>query len=130
MSRKTVLLGPYPPPYGGVSIYIRTLHEFFKDRGVEFWIFGDEELKVDFCFMKASAGVLRSRRRGAKTTIADCTHFLIEIRGPGPSVALKEGCSFEWIKSYKMIAPFKAQEFNPLGKALFRLACNRSRNSS
>ncbi|MDQ3667290.1 MAG: hypothetical protein M3410_12085 [Acidobacteriota bacterium] len=78
MSRKTVLLGPYPPPYGGVSIYIQTLYEFFKDRSLEFWIFGYEEFKApNIRFMKDKRRELLPlvMRRGANARIADCTHF-------------------------------------------------------
>lgn len=128
MRRKTVLLGPYPPPYGGVSIYIQTLYERFKDRGVEFWIFGDEEVQgSNIHFMKDKRRELLPlvMRRGAHARIADCTHFLIEY----PSllvpvwVALKRLLRFEWIKIMQDGSlPSRYKKFNPLRKALFRLA--------
>jgi glycogen(starch) synthase len=128
MSRKTVLLGPYPPPYGGVSIYIQTLFEFFKDRAVEFWIFGDEEIKgPNVQFMKDKRRELLPLviRRGANARIADCTHFLIEY----PSVlvpvwvALKKLLHFEWIKVMQDGSlPTRYRKFNPVRKELFRLA--------
>lgn len=128
MSRKTVLLGPYPPPYGGVSIYIQTLYEFFKDRAVEFWIFGDEEVKgPNIRFMKDKRRELLPlvMRRGGNSRIADCTHFLIEY----PSilvpvwVALKGLLRFEWIKIMQDGSlPSRYKKFNPFRKALFRLA--------
>jgi hypothetical protein len=31
------LLGPYPPPYGGVATFSSALFEFTKDKGVELW---------------------------------------------------------------------------------------------
>ena len=128
MRRKTVLLGPYPPPYGGVSIYIQTLYEFFKDRAVEFWIFGDEEVKgPNIRFMKDKRRELLPllMRRGANARIADCTHFLIEY----PSVlvpvwvTLKALLRFEWIKIVQDGSlPSRYKKFNPLRRALFRLA--------
>ena len=128
MSRKTVLLGPYPPPYGGVSIYIQTLYEFFKDRAVEFWIFGDEEFNgPNVRFMKDKRRELLPlvMRRGANARIADCTHFLVEY----PSilvpvwVALKGLLRFEWIKVMQDGSlPSRYKKFNPFRKALFRLA--------
>jgi glycogen synthase len=128
MSRKTVLLGPYPPPYGGVSIYIQTLYEFFKDRAVEFWMFGDEEVKgPNIRFMKDKRWELLPlvMRRGANARIADCTHFLIEY----PSimvpvwVALKQLLRFEWIKIMQDGSlPSRYKKFNPIRKELFRLA--------
>lgn len=128
MSRKTVLLGPYPPPYGGVSIYIQTLYEFFKERAVEFWIFGDEEVKgPNIRFMKDKRRELLPllMRRGRSARIADCTHFLIEY----PSVlvpvwvTLKGLLRFEWIKIVQDGSlPSRYKKFNPFRKALFRLA--------
>jgi glycosyltransferase involved in cell wall biosynthesis len=128
MSRKTVLLGPYPPPYGGVSIYIHTLYEFFKDRAIEFWIFGDEELKgPNVHFMKDKRGELLPLliRRGANARIADCTHFLLEY----PSVlvpvwvTLKRLLRFEWIKIMQDGSlPSRYKKFSPVRKALFRLS--------
>lgn len=128
MSRKTVLLGPYPPPYGGVSIYIQTLYGFFKDRAVEFWIFGDEEFKgPNVRFMKDKRRELLPlvMRWGANARIADCTHFLIEY----PSilvpvwVALKGLLRFEWIKIIQDGSlPSRYKKFNPFRKTLFRLA--------
>ncbi|MDQ3666307.1 MAG: glycosyltransferase family 4 protein [Acidobacteriota bacterium] len=128
MRKKIVLLGPYPPPYGGVSIYIQTLYELFKDRAVEFWIFGDEEFKApNIRFMKDKRRQLLPlvMRRGANARIADCTHFFIEY----PSilvpawVVLKRLLRFEWIKVMQDGSlPSRYKKFNPFRKALFRLA--------
>ncbi|MDQ3175522.1 MAG: hypothetical protein M3Q91_17745, partial [Acidobacteriota bacterium] len=128
MSRKIVLLGPYPPPYGGVSIYIQTLYECFKDRAVEFWIFGDEEIKgPNIHYMKDKRRELLPLvvQRGATARIGDCTHFLIEY----PSilvpvwVALKGLLRFEWIKIMQDGSlPSRYKKFNPFRRALFRLA--------
>ncbi len=128
MSRKTVLLGPYPPPYGGVSIYIQTLYEFFKDRAVEFWIFGGEEFKgpnIRFMKDKRREFLPLVMRRGANARIADCTHFLIEYPGilVPVWVALKGLLRFEWIKiMHDGSLPSRYKKFNPIRKALFRLA--------
>ena len=128
MSRKTVLLGPYPPPYGGVSIYIQTLYEFLKDRAVEFWIFGDREFKApQVHFMKDKRRELLPLviRRGANARIADCSHFLIEY----PSmlvpiwITLKGFLRFEWIKIMQDGSlPSRYKGFSPIRKELFRLA--------
>jgi len=128
MRRKTVLLGPYPPPYGGVSIYIQTLYEFFKDRAVEFWIFGAEEFKgPNVQFMKDKRRELLPLviRRGTNSRIADCTHFLIEYPGIMVPVwvTLKRLLRFEWIKIMQDGSlPSRYKKFNPIRKELFRLA--------
>lgn len=126
--RKTVLLGPYPPPYGGVSIYIQTLYQFFKDRLVEFWIFGDEEIKgPNVRFMKDKRWQLVPLlvRRGTNARIADCTHFLIEYPGVLVPVwaVLKKLLRFEWIKIMQDGSlPSRYKEFNPIRRELFRLS--------
>ena len=103
MNKKIVLLGPYPPPYGGVSIYISTLFEFLKNRGIHLWTYGDREVSG------ANVRYLRDKRRdlvplllreGRGARIVDCTHFLVEY----PSllvplwVTLKRLLNFEWVK--------------------------------
>jgi len=128
MSRRVVLLGPYPPPYGGVSIYISTLFELLKDRGVELWTYGDEPVSApNVHFMKDKRRDLIPLlvRRGRGARIADCTHFLIEY----PSllvplwVSLKALLRFEWLKIMQDGSlPTRYQEFSWLRRALLRLA--------
>jgi glycosyltransferase involved in cell wall biosynthesis len=128
MSRRVILLGPYPPPYGGVSIYIKTLFEFLESRGVELWTFGDQPLSAPHVFyMKDKRWELLPLliRRGSRARIADCTHFLIEY----PSllvpvwVVLKRLLGFEWIKIMQDGSlPSRYKEFNPIRQELFRLA--------
>jgi len=128
MSRRVVLLGPYPPPYGGVSIYISTLFELLKDRGVELWTYGDEPViapNVHFMKDKRRDLIPLLVRRGRGARIADCTHFLIEY----PSllvplwVSLKALLRFEWLKIMQDGSlPTRYQEFSWLRRALLRLA--------
>ncbi len=128
MSRKLVLLGPYPPPYGGVSIYIKSLFEVLKDRGVELWTYSDEKITAPNVFyMKDKRWELLRLliRRGSKVRIVDCSHFLIEY----PSilvplwVVLKSLLRFEWIKIMQDGSlPSRFERFNPIQRELFRLA--------
>lgn len=128
MSRKVVLLGPYPPPYGGVSIYIKTLFEFLKHRGLELWTFGDEQFSApNVIFMKDKRREILPLliRKGSQARIADCTHFLIEH----PSVLvpiwvlLKALLRFEWIKIvHDGSLPSRYKKFNPVCKELCRMA--------
>ncbi len=127
MCRKVVLLGPYPPPYGGVSIYVKTLFEYLENRA-ELWTFGDEEISApNVVFMKDKRREILPLliRRGAKARIADCTHFLIEY----PSVLvpvwvlLKALLRFEWLKIMQDGSlPTRYKKFNPIRRELFRLA--------
>jgi len=128
MSRKVVLLGPYPPPYGGVSIYTSTLFESLKNRGLHLWAYGDEEVRgprVRFMRDKRRELVPLLLREGRGARVADCTHFLFEY----PSalvpvwVILKLLLRFEWVKIvHDGSLPSRHRRFNPARRALFRLA--------
>jgi glycosyltransferase involved in cell wall biosynthesis len=128
MSRKLILLGPYPPPYGGVAIYISTLFDSLKGRHFELWTFGAKEITgPNVRFMKHKRleiiPLLITRSYGKR--IADCAHFLVEH----PSllvpmwVVLKYLFRFEWVKIiHDGTLPARYHEFSRLRKLLFRLA--------
>lgn len=128
MSRKVVLLGPHPPPYGGVSIYTSALFEFLKSRGLHLWTYGDREVKgprVRFMRDKRRELVPLVLLEGRGARIADCTHFLVEY----PSalvpvwVILKRMLRFQWIKIIQDGSlPPRHKNFSPLRKVLFRIA--------
>jgi glycosyltransferase involved in cell wall biosynthesis len=130
MSKKVVLLGPYPPPYGGVSIYISTLFEVLKSRGLHLWTYGDEEMRaagVHFMRDKRREIVPLVLREGRGARVADCTHFLVEY----PSalvpawVILKRLLGFEWIKIVQDGSlPSRHKNFGAMRRALFRLAAS------
>jgi glycogen synthase len=130
MRSRTVLLGPYPPPYGGVSVYISTLFDFVKNDGVELWTYGDKKITAPNVFFIAHRAFLPSLliRRGSRARIADSTHFLVEY----PSllvpawVALKAILGFEWIKVvHDGSLPARFQHFSKLRRALFHLSIAR-----
>jgi len=128
MSKKVVLLGPYPPPHGGVSIYVSALFEYLKGRGLQLWTYGDREVRApQVHFMKDKRRdilpLLLGEGRGAR--IADCTHFLLEY----PSalvpvwVILKRLLGFEWVKIiHDGSLPTRHARFNAPRRALFRLS--------
>jgi glycosyltransferase involved in cell wall biosynthesis len=128
MSKKVVLLGPYPPPYGGVSIYVGALFEHLKGRGLWLWTYGDAELRdprVRFMKDKRRELVPLLRRVGRAARVADCTHFLLEY----PSalvpvwVILKRLLGFGWVKIlHDGSLPSRHARFGPARRALFRVA--------
>lgn len=130
MRSRTVLLGPYPPPYGGVSVYISTLFDFVKNDGVELWTYGDEKINAPNLFFNANRAFLPALliRRGSRARIVDSTHFLVEY----PSLlvpvwtALKAVLGFEWIKViHDGSLPARFPQFSSLRRALFRLSTRR-----
>jgi glycogen(starch) synthase len=130
MSKKVVMLGPYPPPHGGVSIYVAALFESLRSRGLRLWTYGDREFKgagVHFMRDKRREIVPLVLREGCGARVADCTHFLFEY----PSalvpvwVILKRLLGFEWVKIVQDgTLPARHSKFGPARRALFRLSAN------
>src|SRR5215213_11915521 len=130
MSKKVVLFGPYPPPHGGVSIYVAALYASLKSRGLRLWTYGDEELNgtgVRFMRDKRREVVPLLLREGRAARVADCTHFLLEY----PSalvpvwVILKRLLGFEWVKIiHDGSLPSRHARFGAARRALFRLSVN------
>jgi glycosyltransferase involved in cell wall biosynthesis len=128
VNKKIILLGPYPPPYGGVSIYISTLFDVLKDRGVHLWTYGDHDVQgpnVHFMKNKRREIVPLLVREGRAARIADCTHFLIEY----PSllvpvwVILKRLLGFEWVKIIQDGSlPSRHRRFSHIRRVLFKMA--------
>jgi glycosyltransferase involved in cell wall biosynthesis len=128
MSRKVVLLGPSPPPYGGVSIYVGALFNRLKRRGLRLWTYGDAEVcgpSVRFMKDKRRDLVPLVLREGRGARVADCTHFLFEY----PSalvpvwVALRRLLGLEWVKIvHDGSLPARHPSFTPARRALFRMA--------
>lgn len=130
MSKKVVLLGPYPPPYGGVSVYVSALFEHLKARGLRLWTYGDAEVRapgVRFMNDKRREIVPLLLREGRGARVADCTHFLLEY----PSalvpvwVILKRLLGFGWVKIvHDGSLPSRHARFGAARRALFRAAVN------
>ena len=128
MSKKVVLLGPYPPPHGGVSIYVSTLFAHLKARGLHLWTYGDREVcgpGVHFMKDKRRDLVPLLLREGRGARVGDCTHFLLEY----PSalvpvwVLLKRLLGFEWVKIlHDGSLPVRHARFPVARRALFRWA--------
>ena len=128
MSKKVVLLGPYPPPHGGVSIYVSTLFEHLKGRGLHLWAYGDREVRaanVHFMKDKRRELVPLLLREGRGARVADCTHFLFEYPSALVPVwlTLKRALGFEWVKIlHDGSLPARHAAFTRARRALFRLA--------
>ena len=130
MSRKVVILGPLPPPYGGVSVYTSFLFEHLKSRGVRAWAyFGDA--------FEGEPGVRRFRHRrlglvalafreGRGARVLDTTHFHLEHPHPlllPAWLVCKLVLRLHWHKNIlDGTLPARHREFTPLRRLLFRLS--------
>jgi glycogen(starch) synthase len=128
MRKKVVLLGPYPPPHGGVSIYVSTLFGHLEARGLRLWTYGDREVRapnVHFMRDKRRELVPLLLREGRGARVGDCTHFLLEYPSALVPVwlLLKRLLGFEWVKIlHDGSLPTRHAAFIPARRALFRLA--------
>ncbi|MBA3711326.1 MAG: glycosyltransferase family 4 protein [Pyrinomonadaceae bacterium] len=129
MKKKIILLGPYPPPYGGVSMFVSTLFELLRNRGVRLWAYGDTEIKapgVQFVKYRRLGIIPLLIRDAGHSRIVDSSHFLLEY----PSKILvplwvmsKALLGFEWVKViHDGSLPARYGGFGPLQRWLFRLA--------
>ncbi|MCA1640871.1 MAG: glycosyltransferase family 4 protein [Acidobacteria bacterium] len=130
MSRKVVLLGPFPPPFGGVSVYMSYLLEHLRPRGARAWAYFGEPFDGE-------PGVRRFRHRrlglvplafreGRGALVLDATHFHLEHPHPlllPAWLACKLVLRFRWCKNIlDGSLPARQREFTPLRRLLFRLA--------
>ena len=130
MSRKVVLLGPLPPPYGGVSVYLSALYEHLKADGVRMWaLYGDDaerDAQTTFIRHRRLEIIHALWREGRGARILDATHFHLEY--PNKILlplwlAAKSLLGFEWYKSvHDGSLPARYPGFNITQKLLFRLA--------
>ncbi|HEX8161969.1 MAG TPA: glycosyltransferase family 4 protein [Pyrinomonadaceae bacterium] len=129
MRKKVILLGPLPPPYGGVSVYMSTLAEHLRG-GVRVWaLFGDRRRPaphVRFVNHRrfGVTPALLAEGRGAR--ILDATHFHLEYPNKfllPPWLALKRALGFEWYKNVlDGSLPKRYGGFTRAQKFLFRRA--------
>lgn len=129
MGRRIVLLGPCPPPYGGVAIFTSGLFEFVRDYGVELWSAGEGLQKrpnIRPTNYRRLGLVPLLLTRGRRARIIDSYHFLIEYPNPVMVpiwVALKLVLRFEWIKVvHDGSLPSRYNAFSSVRRMLFRLS--------
>jgi glycosyltransferase involved in cell wall biosynthesis len=104
MSKRVILFGPLPPPYGGVSVLLSTLWAHVKDAPVFVWAyFGTESHdKRIIRFNHRRLGVIKALlKQGQHARIIDFTHFHLEY--PHPILLpiwllAKKMLRFEWVK--------------------------------
>ncbi|MDQ3806152.1 MAG: glycosyltransferase family 4 protein [Acidobacteriota bacterium] len=130
MSRKVVLLGPLPPPFGGVSVYMSFLLEHFQSPRVGVWAYfggpfgGEPGVRL---FRHRRLGLVPlALKEGRAARVLDATHFHLEHPNPlllGAWLACKLVLRFRWYKNIlDGSLPSRHREFTPLRRLLFRLA--------
>lgn len=130
MSKRVILFGPLPPPYGGVSVYMSALVEHLKSCGVSVWALLGEgarrEPRVRLVKHRRFGVVPALLREGRGARVLDASHFHLEY--PNKFLlplwlAAKRALGFEWYKNvHDGSLPARHRDFNPLQRFLFRRA--------
>lgn len=131
MSKRIILFGPLPPPYGGVAIYLKALVENLRDANIRVWTYGEPEpteKRIRFIAHRklGTLPALLSEGRGAR--ILDASHFHLEY--PNPLLlpiwlVLKRLLGFEWYKNIlDGSLPKRYPQFTRLQRWLFHRAVN------
>jgi glycosyltransferase involved in cell wall biosynthesis len=105
MTGRTILFGPLPPPFGGVSVYMQALIKHLRDVNIRVWAYtGDRRKGSNVRFVNhrrlETFWALIQEGRGAR--ILDTTHFHFEY--PNALLLpiwllLKPFLRFEWCKN-------------------------------
>jgi glycosyltransferase involved in cell wall biosynthesis len=131
MTRRIILFGPLPPPYGGVSIYLKALAAFFRSPTVGIWAYtGKNASEPEVRFVNhrrlGTVGALLAEGRHAR--ILDASHFHLEY--PNPLllplwIVLQRLLGFEWYKNIlDGSLPKRYPHFGRLQRWLFHRALN------
>jgi glycogen(starch) synthase len=128
MGKKQILLGPFPPPFGGVSIFMRALFDLSKGRGIRAWNYGRlaSEENVRHIKIRRLGIVPALLSEGFKARIIETAHFHLEY--PNAILlpiwlAFKVILRFEWVKIlHDGSLPSRYSGFGFVQRLLFRLA--------
>ena len=129
MSRRIILFGPLPPPYGGVAIYMEALVARLRGPNVRIWTYGgakpkDKSIRFIAHRKLGTLGALLAEARNAR--ILDATHFHLEYPNPlllPVWLGLKRLLGFEWFKNVlDGSLPKRYSQFGWLQRRLFQRA--------
>ncbi|HEY8227477.1 MAG TPA: glycosyltransferase family 4 protein, partial [Pyrinomonadaceae bacterium] len=131
MSKRIILFGPLPPPYGGVAIYLQALMTHFPDSKVRVWTYTgakSRDPKVRFVAHRRLGTIWALLAEGRGARILDASHFHLEY----PNLLLlplwlvfKRLLGFEWYKNIlDGSLPKRYPNFGVMQRWLFRRAVN------
>ncbi|HSS21920.1 MAG TPA: glycosyltransferase family 4 protein [Pyrinomonadaceae bacterium] len=131
MSQRIILFGPLPPPYGGVSIYMKALAEHLRSANVRVWRYGTTrpiDPQSRFIAHRRLATLWALLAEGRGTRILDASHFHFEYPNPllvAIWILLKWVLRFEWYKNVlDGSLPKRYPKFGFFKRWLFHRAAN------
>ena len=132
MSRKTRILGPVPPPYGGVSVYVDRIRRRLRNKGVRIWSYpykSDRQIDTTFFHHRRLGIIPLVFQDGYAARVLDASHFHLEH--PNALLVpvwllLISLFRIEWVKMiFDGTLPSRYREFNKTQRFLFGLALRR-----
>jgi len=132
VSQNIRILGPIPPPYGGVSVYVDRIRKRLRNNGIRIWSYpykSDQQANTTFFHHRRLGIVPLVFQDGYATRVLDASHFHLEH----PNfllvpvwLLLIRFFRIEWIKMiFDGTLPSRYQQFNKTQRFLFRLATHR-----
>jgi glycosyltransferase involved in cell wall biosynthesis len=131
MSKRIILFGPLPPPYGGVAIYMHALVAHLRDANIRIWTYTGarpKNAKVRFVAHRRLGTIWALLAEGRGARILDASHFHLEY--PNPLLVpiwlvLKWLLGFEWYKNIlDGSLPKRYPSFGLIRRWLFHRAIN------
>jgi glycosyltransferase involved in cell wall biosynthesis len=127
--RRSILFGPMPPPWGGVSVFMNSIADHAIARGIEIWAYTGKPVEgrsIRFVNHRRFGHLRLLVRRGRGARITDSTHFHLEYPHPAllpPWIAAKKLLGFRWTKIvHDGSLPYRFDKFSGRQKRLFRAA--------
>lgn len=131
MSKRIILFGPLPPPYGGVAIFMKGLVGHLRHSQVRVWTYGgakpeDKQIRFISHRLLGTVPALLKEARGAR--ILDASHFHLEYPNPlllAGWLLLKPLLGFQWYKNiHDGSLPKRYSAFGTGPRWLFKRAVN------
>lgn len=121
MKGRTIILGPYPPPYGGVAIFNQALLKHLAKHDPVAWVYGPNTPPypgAELCTARSRVLAKLVCRYGARAAVVDSSAFFMEyptsFRCLSAWLALKSAFRFRWIKVlHDATFPRRYDEFSP-----------------
>jgi glycosyltransferase involved in cell wall biosynthesis len=131
MSKRIILFGPLPPPYGGVAIYMKALVAHLRGANVRVWTYGGARtahVSVRFIAHRRLGTLWALLTEGRSARILDASHFHLEYPHPlllAVWLLMKPLLGFEWYKNiHDGSLPKRYLAFGITRRWLFRRAVN------
>jgi glycosyltransferase involved in cell wall biosynthesis len=131
MTKRIILFGPLPPPYGGVAIYVKSLVEHLRHPQIRVWTYGGakpEDCSIRFIAHRKLGTVAALLNEARAARILDVSHFHLEYPNPLLLTAwliLKRRLRFEWYKNIlDGSLPARYPQFGKLQRWLFHRGIN------